>query len=48
MHKVLGPIRDFVEHEKVDAKWLNPDLNAIKSTDDYVNFLVIDSRFYGV
>ncbi|XP_015433597.1 PREDICTED: uncharacterized protein LOC107189552 [Dufourea novaeangliae] len=40
MLKVLGPIQDFLKQGKSDDKWLSKDLNAIKSTDDHMNFLV--------
>ncbi|KAF3428751.1 hypothetical protein E2986_11852 [Frieseomelitta varia] len=43
--KLLGPIRDFLVHEKSNARWLDKDLPTIKTTKDNRNFRVIKSRF---
>ncbi|XP_043506494.1 uncharacterized protein LOC122526906 [Frieseomelitta varia] len=39
--KLLGPIRDFLVHEKSNARWLDKDLPTIKTTKDNRNFRVI-------
>ncbi|KAK1121063.1 hypothetical protein K0M31_010844 [Melipona bicolor] len=39
--KLLGPIRDFLVHEKSNVRWLDEDLPTIKTTGDERDFRVV-------